>query len=113
METLHQANACLIHPFLSFSSKLHGFSRADFFSVPSDGPSTGLFLSPDALVVTGANQFFHYSSVGYDIAPNGYDAWSIANYWSWNSTKYLHPVWDQGACGERNGCWGFQIWMRH
>ena len=66
-----------------------------------DGPSTGLFLSPDALAVTGGNQFFHYSSVGYDVAPNGYDAWSIANFWTWNSTKYLNPVWDQGACGER------------
>ena len=68
----------------------------------ADGPSTGLILSPGALEVTSSNRFFRYSSVGYTVTPKGYDAWSIANYWSWNSTKYLSPVWDQGACGERH-----------
>ena len=83
---------------------IHSFASATANPIPPppEGPSTGLILSPGALEVTSSNRFFRYSSVGYTVTPKGYDAWSIANYWSWNSTKYLNSVWNQGTCGERH-----------
>ena len=85
----------------SLTSSHHLFaSTSSPDPLASDGPSTGLILPPEALEVTGSNRFFRYASVGYSQSPNGYDAWSIANYRNWNFSKYLNPVWDQGACGQ-------------
>ena len=90
--------------YCEFTPSFFASTTTKYVPLLPDVPSTGLILSPGALEVTSSNRFFRYSSVGYSVTPKGYDSWSIANYWSWNSTKYLNRVWNQGACGEQQAC---------